>query len=159
MTLKPLDILKKGFSEFTNTIKASKDELNTKLARKETISSVDEHWLDHEANMVDEQSILEILESASDYDRGLEQLDEKGKAIVKTLREWAGDLVKATGNERKMMSTMTPQRDLVQLVVRSSRHYQLSAGAPKTQMILFHVSLTYFWVHSIGNIASKRHRV
>jgi hypothetical protein len=51
--------------------------------------------------MVDEQCILEILESASDYDRGLEQLDEKGKAIVKTLREWAGDLVKATRNKRK----------------------------------------------------------
>ena len=40
MTLKALDILKKGFFKFMKTIKAHRDELNTKL---ETISSVDEH--------------------------------------------------------------------------------------------------------------------
>ena len=101
MAPKPLDILKKGLSKFTKTIKARRDELNTKLARKETISSADEHWLDHKANTIDEQRILETLESASDYDRGFDKLDEKGKAIVKTLREWAGDLVKATGKKRK----------------------------------------------------------
>jgi hypothetical protein len=104
MTLKPLDILKKGFSKFTKTIKACRDELNTKLARKETISSADEHWLDHEANTIDEEHILETLESASDYDRGFDRLDEKGKAIVKRLREWAGDLAKAAGKKRKRMA-------------------------------------------------------
>ena len=31
MTLKALDILKKGFSKFMKTIKAHRDELNTKL--------------------------------------------------------------------------------------------------------------------------------
>jgi hypothetical protein len=41
------------------------------------------------------------LESAFDYDRGFDKLDEKRKAIVKTLREWAGDLVKATGKKQK----------------------------------------------------------
>ena len=103
MTLKPLDILKKGFSKFTTTIKARKDELNTKLARKETISSLDEHWLDNEANPVDEQCALDTLESASDYEQGVEQLDENGKAIVKKLREWAGDLPKEAGWKRKCM--------------------------------------------------------
>jgi hypothetical protein len=49
MTLKGLDILKKGLSKSTRTIKACRDELNTKLAQKETISSVDVRWLDHEA--------------------------------------------------------------------------------------------------------------
>jgi hypothetical protein len=101
MTLKGLNILKKGFSKFTKTIKAHRDELNTKLAQKETISSVDEHWLDHEANTIDEQCIIETLESASDYDQGLDQLDEKEKAIVQKLKEWAGDLAKATGKKRK----------------------------------------------------------
>jgi hypothetical protein len=101
MAPKPLDILKKGLSKFTNTIKARRDELNTRLARKETISSADEHWLDHQANTIDEQRILETLESASNYDRGFDRLDEKERAIVKTLREWAGDLVKATGKKRK----------------------------------------------------------
>ena len=73
-----------------------KDELNGKLAWKETISSSDEHWLDNEANIIDEQWILEALESASDYERGFAKLDDKGKVIVKKLRQWGGDLVKVT---------------------------------------------------------------
>ena len=101
MTLKPLEILKNGLSKFKKTIQVRKDELNGKLARKETISSSDEHWLDNEANIVDEQRILEALESASDYERGFEKLDDKGKAIVKKLRQWGGDLVKVTGKKRK----------------------------------------------------------
>ncbi len=113
MTLKPLDILKKGFSKFTTTIKARKDELNTKLAQKETISSLDEHWLDNEANPIDEQRVLDTLESASDYEQGVERLDENGKAIVKKLREWAGDLPKEAGKKRKRMDFFcTPERQV-----------------------------------------------
>jgi len=101
MTLKPLEILKNGLSKFKKTIEVRKDELNRKLARKETISSSDERWLDNEANIIDEQRILETLESASDYERGVEKLDDKGKAIVKKLRQWAGDLVKVAGKKRR----------------------------------------------------------
>jgi hypothetical protein len=54
---------------------------------------LDEQWLDNEANTVDEQQVLDTLESASDYEWGLECLDDGRKAIVKKLREWAGDLV------------------------------------------------------------------
>jgi len=43
---------------------------------KRTISSADEHWLDHEANIVDEQRVIENLEAASDYERGLARLDD-----------------------------------------------------------------------------------
>ena len=68
---------------------------------KENISSADERWLDHEANTVDEERILANLEAASDYERGLEKLDEDEKAIVKKLREWAGDLMKVMGKKRK----------------------------------------------------------
>ena len=103
MTLNPLDILEKGLSKFKKTIKTWRDELNSKLAQKETISSLDEHWLDNEANTVDKQWILDNLESASDYNRGVEQLNEKGKAIVKKLREWAGDLAKVAGTKQKRM--------------------------------------------------------
>jgi hypothetical protein len=42
-----------------------------------------------------------MLESASDYKQGLECLDDTGKAIVKKLREWAGDLAKIAGNKWK----------------------------------------------------------
>jgi len=58
MALKPLDILKKGLARISLSVKAWKDELNAKLSRKETISSADEHWLDNEANTIDEQCVL-----------------------------------------------------------------------------------------------------
>jgi hypothetical protein len=58
---------------------------------------LNEYWLDREGNTVDEQRVIEILEAASDYERGVEGLDEPGKAIVKKLREWAGDLAKLQG--------------------------------------------------------------
>ena len=92
MTLKPLDILKKGFAKLTQTITKKRDDLNIKLSRQEDISSADEHWLDNEGNTIDEQRILEKLESASDYKTGVAQLDDNGKAIVKKLQELADDL-------------------------------------------------------------------
>jgi len=54
MASKLLKVLKKGLAKFTETIKTHKKELSAKLARAETISSLDEHWLDNEANTVDE---------------------------------------------------------------------------------------------------------
>ncbi len=44
MTLKPLDILKKGFAKLTQTIKKKRDDLNMKLSQQEDILSVDEQW-------------------------------------------------------------------------------------------------------------------
>ena len=113
MAPKALEVLRKGLAKFTETIKTHKKELSAKLARTETISSSDEHWLFNDANTVDEQCVLETLESASDYERGprgLERLDKDGKAIVKKLREWAGDLVKVAGNKRKCMSFFVQKR-------------------------------------------------
>ena len=83
MAPKPLDILKKGLAKFSSQIKDRKDKLNTRLSRRETITSADEAWLDNKANTVDEQCILNALEEASDYERGVERLDEDGKKIVK----------------------------------------------------------------------------
>jgi len=101
MTPKPLDILKNGLDKFSKKIKTRKEALTMKLSRRESISSADEKWLDHEANTIDEERVLHDLEAASDYERGLGRLDEGGKAIVKKLREWAGDLMKVAGNKRK----------------------------------------------------------
>ena len=102
MTPKPLDVLKKGLSKITQGFKVRRDELNAKLARKESISSSDEYWLDHhdEANTVDEQRVIDTLEAASDYERGVKRLDGPGKAIVTKLRELAGDLAKVAGKKR-----------------------------------------------------------
>ncbi|KAI9428881.1 hypothetical protein H4582DRAFT_2114965 [Lactarius indigo] len=69
MSLKPLEILKQGFRGFSQKIKQKKDN--------------------NEANIIDEQHVLEQLELASDYKREVACLDNKGKAIVEKLREWA----------------------------------------------------------------------
>jgi hypothetical protein len=47
MAPKPLEVLKKGLAKFTETVKVRKKELSAKLARAETISSLDEQWLDN----------------------------------------------------------------------------------------------------------------
>ena len=75
MTSKPLEILKRGLAKFPKKIKDRKDALDARLSRKETISSADEHWLDHEANIIDEQRVIDNLEAASDYERGLARLN------------------------------------------------------------------------------------
>jgi len=51
--------------------------------------------------MVDEQRVIDTLEAASDYERGVKRLDGPGKAIVTKLRELAGDLAKVAGKKRK----------------------------------------------------------
>lgn len=53
------------------------------------------------SNTVDKQHILDILESASDYKKGVEQLDNKGKAIMQKLRELGGDIAKVARNKLK----------------------------------------------------------
>ena len=129
MAPKPLEVLKKGLAKFTETIKTRKKELSAKLARAETISSSDEHWLDNEGNTVDEQHVLDTLESASDYERGIERLDENGKAIVKKLREWAGDLAKVTGNKRKRTSFHVQQTYMTDISWKGST-YEKEPKAP-----------------------------
>ena len=84
----------------------------------ENISPADEEWLDHEANMVDKQHILDKLEASSDYERGLKWLGGAGKATVMRLRELAGELVKVAGNKQKCTFNF---------------------------VLWKHVSLTYFW--------------
>ena len=44
---------------------------------------------------------MDILENASDYDRGLEELNDEQKGVVMMLRKVAGDLSKVAGNKRK----------------------------------------------------------
>ena len=57
--------------------------------------------MDHEANTVDEQHVLDILEAASDYEKEVGRLDENSKGILKKLQDWAGDMNKPAGQKRK----------------------------------------------------------
>jgi hypothetical protein len=104
MTPKPLQILKKGLKKLSERIKDRKNELTAKLADTESISPSDKEWLDNEGNTVDEQRVVETLEMASDYERGVERLEEKDKGIVQKLREWGGDSSLIAGNKRKRMA-------------------------------------------------------
>lgn len=99
----PLQILKRGFSELFGKIKERKDKLNAKLSQGEAISPSDEQWLDNEGNTIDEERILEALESALDYNRAIAELDSNGQDIVRKLREWAGHgaSAKVAGNKQK----------------------------------------------------------
>ena len=103
----PLDTLKKGFNRLSETINDKRRTLVAKLSRKEAISSSDADWLDQDGNTVDERRILDTLESASDYERAVEILDENGKAIVRKLRELGANMAKVAGNKRKRMVPIT----------------------------------------------------
>ena len=66
MALKPLDVLKKGLKLLQHRVKAKREEIQARLADKKSISSQEEKWLDNEANLVDEQQVLDTLEKASE---------------------------------------------------------------------------------------------
>jgi len=101
MPLKPLEVLRKGLKLLENQVNSRRTDLQTRLAEKKSISSQDEKWLDDDANLVNEQRVLDTLDKASDYERGLGRLDDKEKGIVRKLRELAGDLTKVVGQKRK----------------------------------------------------------
>lgn len=101
MAPKPLDVLRKGLERLQSDVKARKDSLLAQLANRRPITSQEEHWLDNDANLIDEECILEALEKASCYERGFERLDDEGKAIVTKLRELAGDLLPKVSKKRK----------------------------------------------------------
>jgi hypothetical protein len=53
------------------------------------------HFLDHEANLVDEDRVVQELDDASDYERGVERLNEKDKSVWRKLLELGGSAQKA----------------------------------------------------------------
>ena len=55
--------------------------------------------LDHDANLVDKQQVLEALESASDYEQGLSRLNDKQRGLIKKLDEAAGNFSKVAGKK------------------------------------------------------------
>jgi hypothetical protein len=101
MPLKPLEVLKKGLKTLCDQVKAKKSQLWTQLAEGNSISSQEEKWLDAEADLVKEARLVDILENASDYERGIERLDDGQKGLLTKLRQAAGDLSKVVGKKRK----------------------------------------------------------
>ena len=75
------------------------------LSWGEAISPSDKQWLDNEGNTIDEECILEALESAPDYNKAVAKLDSNGQEIVRKLREWAGCGLSAKVAGKKWMCT------------------------------------------------------
>ncbi|KAF5369186.1 hypothetical protein D9615_009952 [Tricholomella constricta] len=101
MSTKALDVLKVGLIRLKEQIKTRKNDILDRLSRKEHVADEDEHWLDNEANLVDEDTVLELLDKASDYERGLQRLNSQQKTLVEKLKELGGGIKKAAGNKRK----------------------------------------------------------
>ncbi|KAF8218482.1 hypothetical protein L208DRAFT_1350977 [Tricholoma matsutake] len=70
----PLQVLKGGLSKLKETVKKWKESLLLWLQEWQKISSEDEDWLNQEANFVDEEALIDILENASDYKCALSML-------------------------------------------------------------------------------------
>jgi len=95
MVLTSLEVLRKGLKTLTDQVKTKTEELQARLAERKPISAEDKDWLDHDANLIDEQRVLEVLESAPDYEQGFARLDDGQRGLVEKLREAAGDISKA----------------------------------------------------------------
>jgi hypothetical protein len=103
MLLKPLEVLRKGLKILEKQVNSRRMDLQTHLAEKKPISSQDDKWLDNNANLVNEQYVLDTLDKASDYERGLGRLNNKQKVVVRKLWELAGDLtLKVVGQKWKL---------------------------------------------------------
>jgi ribosome assembly protein YihI (activator of Der GTPase) len=100
MSESALDVLKAGLTKLKDDTKARKDDLLARLHRKEEISAEEEEWLDNTANLVDEEAIVDSLETASDYERGLGRLNPQQKYLVDKLKELGGGIEHA-GDKRK----------------------------------------------------------
>lgn len=106
MASKAIEVLQKGLKILKNQVKVKKEALQAQLAEKKPISSEDERWLDHDANLVDEERVLEALENTPDYECGFSRLNDEQKEVVRKLHEAAGNsrVSGVVGKKRKRMS-------------------------------------------------------
>lgn len=90
---KALNTLKNALSKLWKSVEKCWKILLNCLAKKEKLSVADEMWLDNARNLVDEECVIESLDAASDFEQGVEQLSETGKAALHQLRQAAGEEV------------------------------------------------------------------
>jgi hypothetical protein len=108
MTLKLLDILRKGLKSLQNEVKAKRDHLLARLADQKFINLSEEHWLDDDANFVNEEQIPEALEKASEYEMGCCKAGRQGEGHHDEAEEVCRGLQVVTGDEQK---TPAPPQD------------------------------------------------
>ena len=96
-----LDSLKKGLHTLRNQVQERKSRIKSDQKAGKAISESDEDWLDGEGNLVDEERVVQDLEEASDYKRGLGRLDAEGRGIVQKLQVLGGGQSAAIGKKGK----------------------------------------------------------
>ncbi|KAH0826008.1 hypothetical protein J3R83DRAFT_7478 [Lanmaoa asiatica] len=73
--MKPIETLKKGLEKLWQQISDWKIRLEAALKAHQPVSDADQDWLDNEGNIVDEECVVDILDHASDFERGLTRLN------------------------------------------------------------------------------------
>lgn len=99
--LSPIDALRKGIKKLEDQHGERKKKLLATLKAKQTISEDDQDWLDGAANLVDEERVIEALESAADYESAVRTLNTRDQAIFETLTKLASGGGGGHGTKRK----------------------------------------------------------
>ena len=85
----PIDVLWKGLKKLEDQHKDQKEKLLAMLKAKRMISKDDQDWLDGAANLVDEERVVEALESATDYDGAVHTLNARDQVVFDRLTKLA----------------------------------------------------------------------
>ena len=88
--LTPLNSLKKGLHTLRNQVQDQKSRIESNLKAGKAILEIDEEWLEGDGNLISEEQVVQDLEEASDYERGLERLDTESIGIVQKLQVLGG---------------------------------------------------------------------
>ena len=97
----PLDLLKKGLHTLRNQVQERKTRIKSDQKAGKVLSESDEDWLDGEGNLVNEEQVVQDLEEASDYEKGLGRLDAEGRGIVQRLQVLGGGHRTAVGKKHR----------------------------------------------------------
>ncbi|KIK78130.1 hypothetical protein PAXRUDRAFT_164834 [Paxillus rubicundulus Ve08.2h10] len=103
--MKPIETLKKGLAKLRHQIRDRKTRLEGELKAHQPVSDSNLEWLDNAGNLVDEERVVDALDHASDYERGLQRLNSHDKSVIEKLKNLAGsgDHEKPA-NKRKRMA-------------------------------------------------------
>ena len=85
-----LNVLKKAFSKLKKSFEKHQNNLLDCLAKKEKLSDDDENWLDNNGNLINEEHVIDTLDAASNFERGLGRLSDEEKIALRQLRQAAG---------------------------------------------------------------------
>ena len=97
-----IELLRKGLTALEKHVAKRKAAIEDRLKKKEHVDDDDTTWLDGPANLIDERRALDLIENASDYEKGLSRLDQGLRAAVERMKEFAA------GVKNSVMASKVP---------------------------------------------------